>query len=599
MRAVRSRCAPSVDGPALAINIRSPVVTKELPALLPALTELRRVSISADTDDPNADQDDSTHAPATQAAHGWASLITTALRSHPQLASVHIHLPPPPAQASDAPAKYTKEGHAAVLGALTALTAVTELRLRCREVQAQALGDTLRTALPQLSGLQRLELSGGGRAAACSITGRQVAYVREDGTPVWQDAGADVATGVAALRGLTHLRLAVWYTSGAEGHALAAAIPQLTALVSLELDNYRAQNNSSGEENVDACGALIRSVARCAQLTRLNLHLSTICAPDEAMHALAGGLSALRRLDVSVDEPATGSKDVFHGAAFVQACLTQPNRISNIEYLDLSGHYMSQGQTIVCAQHLRGLSRLQCLRLRNIPNDDGAVALLARAAPGLTALQQLDLQQTRPSDDAVVQLAAALPRMPALQTLSLKDHRFSEANARVLAHAFGTMPQLAALDFSMMTTYNGVKPTVFSALIEGIAQASGLRDLRVSTNGLNVTQLRKLMHVCGGKLKSLAYLDLSGNLLGADAWRQGAQLVASFPALCSVNLQGVGAQGEDFRSAARALAEAWDAGITLDDDTGAFNKAHAQVSAAEQDAMPEWRKLRECAMQVL
>ena len=155
LRAVRSRCTPSPDRPALAINIRSPIVTKELPALLPALTELRRVSISADIDDPNADQDDSTHAPATQAAHGWVPLITTALRSHPQLASVHIHLPPPPAHASHAPAKYANEGHAAVLGALRALTAVTDLRLRCREVQAKALGETLRAALPQLEGARR------------------------------------------------------------------------------------------------------------------------------------------------------------------------------------------------------------------------------------------------------------------------------------------------------------------------------------------------------------------------------------------------------------------------------------------------------------
>jgi hypothetical protein len=83
--------APGSEALQLAVDVSNATVVKELPALLPALTHLRGVTIAANADVPNPVN--SVYASALPAAPGWAPLADSLLQNLPQLTSVDLRLP--------------------------------------------------------------------------------------------------------------------------------------------------------------------------------------------------------------------------------------------------------------------------------------------------------------------------------------------------------------------------------------------------------------------------------------------------------------------------------------------------------------------------
>lgn len=165
------------------------------------------------------------------------------------------------------------------------------------------------------------------------------------------------------------------------------------------------------------------------------------------------------------------------------------------------------------------------------------------------AAWQLDLQQTR-SSEAIQKLTTLLPELLSLQTFSLQDHRLHLADARVLAPAIGAAEQLAALDLSLLTTLDGISSSVASALLQGDAEATTLRDLRSGFHRLRLPRLREIIMTCGGKLPALASLDFTDNqALDPRVVGLCGQLVEAVSALFSLSLQGYGMKRDEYNTA--------------------------------------------------
>jgi hypothetical protein len=148
-----------VESLQLAVDISNATVVKELPALLPALTHLRGVTIAADADVPSPHGD--VIASARAAAPGWAPLAASLLQKLPQLVSVDLRLPLVVGGngRTGASNDEDKEGMR-VLVALAACTGLTALT--CCGIEASELAKCLPAVLAELTALECLSLVGRG-----------------------------------------------------------------------------------------------------------------------------------------------------------------------------------------------------------------------------------------------------------------------------------------------------------------------------------------------------------------------------------------------------------------------------------------------------
>ena len=423
LRAVRS-CVRSRA--ALDIDASSASVAKELPALLPALTDLRSIVVAADVSKANPYND--TYASSQPCARGWAPLTVKALQTLTQLDNVEIRFPLVHRERGRDDAGFTASSDEdksalAVLIALAACTQLTAVRLNCCAIEWQMLEQALPAVLQALSGLRSLSLEGGG---ACVEAG--VARVDDKaGHVAFMPCGPDLAA-ITALAALTYLRVANWWRTHSGLHSFCAAMRTLRELRAVELPNGgvlgRAHPELAALEFNEPSPAFEHMVPVMLQehtnhhagwrhLTRLNVH-GCLNGPQSVAPAL-DALTNLRRVDASQRmRPSVEARGV------VNLNLAVIGKLHALEYLDLSGWFIEVNVSQKHASSWTGLSRLRTQRLAGCTGG-GTSALVAAMGPGLTSLVQLDLLWVAIDDSqkSADNFASALSALPQLQALAI------------------------------------------------------------------------------------------------------------------------------------------------------------------------------------
>jgi hypothetical protein len=183
---------------------------------------------------------------------------------------------------------------------------------------------------------------------------------------------------------------------------------------------------------------------------------------------------------------------------------------------------------------IKGWKRLKQLNVRGTKVTDMTVRYLA----GVPSLESLDIGFTLITDVGLDPLAS----LPNLKELSIGGNKLTDSGLQPLRQMTG----LAYLDLSgSQRTDSGLwSISITEAGFDVLAMLENLRHLRL--NGLLVTArgLEKLKRL--GKLERL---DLQGcKRVGDDA----IPVLASFPALRSVDLAGTGVTGTGFEQLRRA-----------------------------------------------
>ena len=260
LRAVRS-CLTKHDNngvtPALKLNFGAVRVVNELAPLLPALTDLRALTLYGGE---SMNQIDLPPAP------GWVALVGTACSTLKQLNSIEVRL--------------TYSVDVSVTSALTAfsaVTALTQLRIAFHSHQSAAVARGVGAALLPLPALRELAMSQYGMRADDPIAGQSDACRRLRG----------MAAGIARSTKLLQISLYGCSMALEEASELGAAMRGLPELSMLDLGGLsvtpeQAFESWEGFSSAASGGkrTLLQDIGECTRLTRLwltNMPQDAVC----------------------------------------------------------------------------------------------------------------------------------------------------------------------------------------------------------------------------------------------------------------------------------------------------------------------------------
>ena len=540
---LRAVCAKrtGTNSDALLLNNGCRTVNLALPALLPALTELREVRMCPDF-----------RGRASVVGAGWTALAAAVAQSLTGL--THLMLVCGVTEASES-----------AFSLLTNLTALETLGIVFTRSRTAVLNRKFAPALARLTQLRNAQITGCG-AYKESPTDAMLGAVLHDDDGGGSDACVRIAWALAGLTLLTRLELNSWQVDPTEACAIASSLCSLSGLRGVELACIDVSDDGTGT----AAGAMHRIAAAVAalSLTRLNLWATVRHFSSAAMTRMLSGLTALRRLNLG----AMGGKSmpVAGGGAQVGSFAAALRNLSQLEFLEVSAdETMDQA-----AGHVARLTALTCLRCGNdssggrgagmggvpmaIPGGSRIAEFVADAAPGLAALRQLDLAMAMIDDFDMEILACGLSQLTGLQLLQLQEHRMCARGMGALATALTQMPDLRHLDVGMLTGgTHTCGPDAVSALAPGLAAATRLRRLRISDAGLRAADVAALAPQLTS-LQSLLTLDIAGSRLSSeDAVPAIISLLHVLPALEILDLSDSSISDASFARLLRDAQAVW------------------------------------------
>ena len=343
--------------PSMLCDIDERPVTKHLPALLPAVTELRGIQLLAKISDPGA------HANSAAAA----KLCCAALSTLTQLESVFMLVPATPPHS---------------LPLLSALTALQQLDLLLDAVPTHWYTQELPQALSKLTGLRSLRVS----TQSLLAQGRQVIGAGPRSSAEMRREVGESVQWAAALRPLTKLTKLAYSgmrVDAAEAQELSQRLQQLSGLQLLSLRGLHSVVHFTGatdgallavlsedfmQTRDEAWSALSDGLAACTALTSLDLHGCVLTQEERAMSVdteyLAKALPALKQLKrlhgAGVNAP------VFLGL-HPHWLLPTISHLTQLTALGLGSYqFRDAGQAAEHAQLLAKLTNLQVCLLQTV-----------------------------------------------------------------------------------------------------------------------------------------------------------------------------------------------------------------------------------------
>ena len=511
LHAVRSRLHRGQEDngmpcPVLELSTMSRTVVTELPALLPALTEARSISMG------------SQQGSMTQPGGKCASLLAAVVCEMTWLQALSLQRVGAPQDS---------------LVKVAAMTQLKWLYFSCQAMPNDIINETVPGILAGLTGLQCLRLRYGGEFA---MRQRVMGGFAKANIP-------DLATlqSLPALTQLTYLQVSTWCISDEDTIALSGALRSLSGLAALDLSFLKVdsvhwptvhnaqmqladaiaacagltllslkswQNNAALQAAAGSAHPVAHAIAGLPHLARLNVDNDLVDALDgeglldfsgvraAALEALAPCAPALRFLDIS-------NLGAFPGRVAAEQAGRNLGKAGNLQSLWLSDH-----KTLMAGR--RG-ERPAELRMRH-------GFCMAAAAPQLPALRQLQMVGIGLEGDGLVAFAEALTHLEALTMLVMaSSHCGCERGCAALATALRHMPQLRVLDMSGSTD-NKVPCARASAeaLAAAMPHISELRVLSIGGLRLSGAQGALFVRACAA-LPHLLMLQLRGNPLGSGA----------------------------------------------------------------------------------
>lgn len=440
-----------------------------------------------------------------------------------------------------APRRLRKDTVLAELARTSQVYSITTLELR--NIPVDGTEAALATAISRSTALTRLSLSecrinaaGCRRIAEALLPCQKLAELDLGQNELGAGVGdvADVLPRLPALKDVTLNRCGPHYASEAAAERLALALPECTALTSLNLQGLFGAADDLGFR----IEPVIAALPRCTALAKLCLSMNTCDSDAEPGGMLGRSLARMSSL-TDLELLACGLNDETMQQLGATHALTGLTRLSLANNPMREAGARSLGQTLPECRALRELNLSKCGNFEN----------LRALGPGLAAcplLRRLELNSLTADPAGCRVLLAALRESSSLTELHMERMQMAHENrlwsvACGFAEVLGAWPTLRKLDLEM----SGVRDAHLIALLAGDA-CTALRDLNVSSckihdaGGLalaealpRLTALTRLNVSCSelreqsvlallGALPactSLTSLDLYATTVAGDAWR--------------------------------------------------------------------------------